>query len=254
MKRLIHRSAVALCLLLLGTALVAQQQSRTLFAYVGAGIKDPIIDLAEQYEQQTDVRIQMTFNNMGSLLSQLQLAKTGDIFIPGGMPFLRKAADAGLILKISRPVAYHVPVIIVPMDNPKGISSVKDLSRPGVKLILPDQKATALGISIFKVFDKLGISDAVRKNVLSFVETPEKVIVTLRLGQGDAGVVDYSALVRENDSFKIVEIDPSINEVEAIPCAVLTCSQQQDAASDFMRFVEREGPAAFAKFGFKTSP
>lgn len=240
--------------LVCSTGLPAQQRPTSLFAYVGAGIKDPIIALAAQYERQTGVKIEMTFNNMGILLNQLELSKTGDIFLPGGMPFLRKADKAGLVLETSRPMAYQVPTIIVPKGNPAGITGVRDLARPGLRLILPDPRATALGISIFKVFDKLGITEAVQKNVLAFVETPEKVIVAMRLGQGDAGIVDYSATFREGHTFTTVEIDPSVNVVEEIPCAVLNCSAHKETALDFMRFAEREGPAAFAKYGFKTSP
>jgi molybdate transport system substrate-binding protein len=243
-----------LAALVCSTGLLAKGQTTSLFAYVGAGIKDPVIALAARYERQTGVKIEMTFNNMGTLLNQLELSKAGDLFIPGGMVFIRKALQAGLILETSRPIAYHVPVIIVPKNNPLGIRSIQDLARPGVKLILPDRKATALGISIFKVFDRLGITASVDKNILSFVETPEKVVVAMRLGQGDAGIVDYSATFRDTDRFKIIEIDPSVNEVEAIPCAVLGCSGKKEAALDFMRFAEKEGPAAFAEYGFKTHP
>jgi molybdate transport system substrate-binding protein len=251
---LISRSRGIVAALIMSAAAFAQAQPATLFAYVGAGIKEPVIALVDEYQKKTGVKVEMTFNNMGSLLSQLQLSKSGDLFIPGGMPFVQKATAAGLIAETSKPMAYHVPVIVVPKGNPGGIATIRDLARPGVKLVLPDRKATALGISAFKVFDKLGISSAVETNVLSYAETPEKVLIALKMGQGDAGIADFSATTRDRDVFDIIDIDASINEVEKIPCAALSCSANKDAAHAFMLFAEKEGPAFFAKYGFRVEP
>jgi len=245
------RLALAAAVLWLAAALGAQTR---LFAYVGAGIREPVAAMAEEYQKRTGVVIEMTFNNMGSLLSQLLLAKTGDLFIPGGMSFVRKAQAAGLIAEIGEPMAYHVPAIVVPKSNPAKVASIADLAKPGVRLVLPDRKATALGISAFEVFDKLGIAGAVEKNVLGFLETPDKVLVAIEMGQGDAGIVDYNVTFRDRDKVSVIDIDPAVNEVEKIPCTVLSCSSDRAAAAAFLRFAEREGPAFFAKSGFKVEP
>ncbi len=230
---------------------VADTSKPTLFAYVGAGIKDPVTELAAIYEQKTGIKIEMTFNNVGGLYSQLELSKKGDIFIPGGMPFLAKAKQAGYILAMAGPLAYHVPVIITPKGNPAKISGVADLAKPGVKLVLPDTKATAIGASAYKVFNKLGISGEIEKNILALMETPMKVTAALLMGQGDAGIVEYSDAVKNKAKLEMVMIDPSLNAIDEIPCAVLSFTTQKDAAKAFMEFAKTEGPAVFERYGFK---
>jgi molybdate transport system substrate-binding protein len=234
------------------TVAMAEASKPTLFAYVGAGLKDPVTELSAMYEQKTGVKVEMTFNNVGGLYSQLELSKKGDIFIPGGMPFLAKAKQAGYILEMAGPLAYHVPVIITPKGNPAKISSVVDLAKPGVKLVLPDTKATAIGASALKVFNKLGISKEIEKNTLALMETPMKVTAALLMGQGDAGIVEYSDAVKNSAKLEMIMIDPSQNSIDEIPCAVLSFSSQKDAAEAFMEFAKTEGPAVFAKYGFKT--
>jgi molybdate transport system substrate-binding protein len=229
----------------------APEGKGSLFAYVGAGLKEPATELAQQYEQKTGVKVEMNFNNSGSLLSQLETMKKGDIYMPGGMPYVEQAKQKGYVDKVVGPVAYHVPVIAVPKGNPKKIEKIQDLAKPGVKLILPEKEATALGKSAFVMFDKLGISKDVEKNVLSYVETAPKIPAVLMMGQGDAGIAEYSNISRNLEKLDLIEIDPAINMVEEIPCATLKSSTQKEEAEKFLEFVRTEGPAAFAKYGFK---
>lgn len=250
-KKLLLLGLIGICLCI-PCITAADSGKPALFAYVGAGIREPVIELGEMYEQKTGVKVEMTFNNSGALLSQMELNRQGDIFLPGAMFFVEQAAQKGFISESVGPIAYHVPVVITPKNNPARITGIKDLARPGVQIILPDKKATALGKSAFKIFDRLGITTEVEKNILAYVETPSKLIAAMLMGQGQAGIVDYHALVNYKDQLQIIEIDPAINEIEELPCAVLTFSTQKETARDFLQFVQVEGPAVFAKHGFKT--
>ncbi len=223
-----------------------------LFAYVGANLKDPVSELAQMYEEKTGVNVEMTFNNAGTLVNQIEMMKKGDIYIPGGMSYVEKAGQGGHIAEIDGPLAYHTPVIITPKGNPANISKVQDLALPGVKLVMPDKEATAIGKTAFKTFEKLGITGAVESNVLTYVETPAKVVATITMGQGDAGIVEYSNSSKNKDKLDIIEIDPAVNITDQIPCASLVYSTQKEQARDFLDFMKDEGPAIFEKHGFKT--
>jgi molybdate transport system substrate-binding protein len=226
---------------------------KTLFVYVGAGIKEPVVELATMYEKKTGTSVQMTFNNSGALVSQLSISETGDVFMPGSLSFIEKAKSQGFISAVTPAIAYHVPVIVVPAGNPAGIKSIRDFAKPGIHLVLPDKEGTALGKSAFAIFKKLGISADVEKNILSYGETPQKVISSLLMGLGDAGIVDFSNTMKFKGKLETIVIDPSINEIEILPCAVLSCTKDAAAANEFMNFVMKEGPAVFTKYGFKTA-
>lgn len=226
-------------------------QPETLTAYVGANLKNPVTDLANAYEAKTGVKVEMVFNNSGALLSQLATAKSGDICMPGGMPFIEMAKQKGHLEEVLGPIAYHTPVMITPKGNPQNIQSVEDLAKPGVKLVIPDKAATAIGKTAYKIFGKLGITADVEKNILVSMESPAKVLAAITMGQGNVGIVEYSNTVEAKDKIDIVEIDSKINEIEEIPIALLTYSEKKETAKNFMQFVIENGPAAFAKYGFK---
>ncbi len=223
-----------------------------LFAYVGANLKDPVSEIGELYEQKTGTKVEMTFNNAGMLLNQLENMKKGDIYIPGGMPFMEAAKERGHISEVMGPVAIHTPVIITPSGNPAAITTIEDLAKPGIKLVLPDKEATAIGRTVFKIFDRLGITEAIETNVQTCMETPAKVVATILLGQGDAGIVEYSNTFKEREKIDVLEISPEINITEEIPVCLLKYSMYQAEARDFMDFAVQEGPEVLSKYGFKT--
>lgn len=253
---------VCLCLLMIaGCASQASQaeqkpeqpaETKTLFAYIGANLKDPVTELAESYKQKTGVEVELTFNNSGALLNQVETMKKGDIYMPGGMPFVEQAKQKGHIDQVAGPVAVHTPVIITPKGNPAGIQTVEDLAKNDVKLVLPDKEATALGKTAFKVFDKANLTDKIEKNVIAYLETPAKVVVAITMGQGSAGIVEYSNTFKDREKIEVVEIDESINMLEEIPVASLVYASDKELAKDFIDYVHENGPAVFAKYGFKT--
>lgn len=229
-----------------------QDEPITLFAYVGANLKNPVSELAESYENETGVKVELTFNNSGALLNQVDTMKKGDIYMPGGMPFVDQAKDKGFIDQVMGPIAYHTPVIITPKGNPANIKSIDDLANAGVELVIPDKDATAIGKTAYKIFNKIGKKDEIEKNIIANLETPAKVLAAITMGQGNAGIVEYSNTFADKDNIEVIEIDSSVNEIQEIPIASLVYSENKDAALAFMKYVQENGPAVFGKYGFKT--
>jgi molybdate transport system substrate-binding protein len=78
--------------------------------------------------------------------------------------------------------------VLVPRSNPANISSVYDLRRSGVKVVIGD-RSVPVGVYTRRVLDTLGITDDVMRNVVS-QETDVKGIVTkVATGEADAGFV-----------------------------------------------------------------
>jgi len=224
----------------------------TLLAYVGGQLKDPFEQLAAMYQEKTGVEIQVIFNNCGFLLGQVQTTRRGDVFIAGSTIFVKKARQKGAVAEVSPPLAYHVPVIVTPKGNPAGIAGVRDLARPGVRLLMPDPRATAIGMDAVKTFDKLGIAAGVRKNTIACLATPSQALAAMLMGQGNAAVVSYNAILRAEGKIHVVRIDPKVNMVGTVHCVVLSFSKHLNQAKDFSAFLAENGPRVFTAYGFRT--
>jgi molybdate transport system substrate-binding protein len=229
-------------------------QKPTLLAYVGAQLKGPVQRLGEMYQKKTGVKVQMIFNNSGFLLAQLETSRRGDIYIPGSLPFAQKAQRKGIVTAVTKTLAYHVPVIVTPKGNPAGITGVRDLTKPGVKLLMPDSRATAIGADAMKTFNKLGITAQVKQNTVASLPTPAAALAAMLMGQGNAAVVSYNAIVKGKEKIHLVRIDPKVNVVGTVHCVVLSFSKHPSQAKDFAAFLTESGPQVFAEYGFPTKP
>ncbi len=143
--------------------LAAAASAETLIVYSGAGLMHPMDDLKARFEKaHPGVSIQMVYGGSGELFGMIATRKAGDVFIPGAQKYIEDAIANGFVTKESaRNLCYHVPVILVPADNPGKVEEIADLSRKGLRVGLADEKAAAIGKVSKEILDKNQITEAV---------------------------------------------------------------------------------------------
>ena len=224
----------------------------SLFVYSGAGLKKPMNEIGKAFTEKTGINVEYNFAGAGALVSQMELSRKGDVFVSGGTPDYRIARDKGLVGEPGY-VAYHVPIIAFQKGNPKNITSVDDLARPGLKLALGGVESTAIGKAGDILFEKHGIRDAVEKNVVLRAPTINEVVIAMEMGTADAALLTLDSVNPETmDTIDLAQED-SLTLI--VPIGPTTFTTQPDAARQFVAFVTSdEGKAFFAKHGFPTYP
>lgn len=224
----------------------------SLFVYSGAGLKKPMNEIGKAFTEKTGINVEYNFAGAGALVSQMELSRKGDVFVSGGTPDYRIARDKGLVGEPGY-VAYHVPIIAFQKGNPKNITSVDDLARPGLKLALGGVESTAIGKAGDILFEKHGIRDAVEENVVLRAPTINEVVIAMEMGTADAALLTLDSINPETmDTIDLVQED-SLTLI--VPIGPTTFTTQPDAARQFVAFVTSdEGKAFFAKHGFPTYP
>ncbi len=224
----------------------------SILVYAGAGLKAPLDEIGTLFTEKTGIAVQYNYGGAGTLVSQMNLTKKGDVFMPGSTVEFKTAKSQGLVNQ-STLVAYHVPVIAVQKGNPKNITTLADFARPGLKVALGDANATAIGKAGAKMFAALNISAAVEKNVVSRTPTINELTVIMQTGQADAAVLTLDQY--DAKTMDMITIPLSQNVVLITPIGATTFSKNTDAANQFVSFVASdEGKAIFAKHGFPTYP
>ena len=224
----------------------------SILVYAGAGLKAPLDEIGPLFTEKTGIAVQYNYGGAGTLVSQMNLTKKGDVFMPGSTTEFKTAKSQGLVNE-SKLVAYHIPVIAVQKGNPKNITTLADFARPGLKVALGDANATAIGKASTKMFAALNISAAVEKNVVSRTPTINELTVIMQTGQADAAVLTLDQY--DAKTMDMITIPLSQNVVLITPIGATTFSQNTDAANQFVSFVASDdGKAIFAKHGFVTYP
>ena len=229
-------------------------ESKTIMVYSGAGMLKPMDEIGTLFEQKYGVTVNYNYGGSNTLLSQIELTQQGDVYMPGATMYIEKAKEKGFV-DYEQLVAYHIPVIAVPEGNPANITSLNDLAKPGVKVVLGDAKAAACGKIANKILEKNGIFDAVDANVIARTATVNELVVSTCMGTADASIIWKASLVRTEEETDIIEIPKEQNIIKVIPIGTLTFSENKDMAKQFVDFVASDkGREVFEKHGFTTYP
>jgi len=234
--------------------------SETLLMYAGSASKPPTEEAIQVFEQKTGIKVEVTFGGSGKVLSQMKLAKQGDLYFPGSSDYMEKAKkDGDVIPETEELIAYLVPAINVQAGNPKNVQTLKDLTQPGLKVAIANPEGVCVGLYAVEIIEG-GLTPAEKtafeENLLNYTESCEKTATAISLEEVDA-VLGWSVF-QDWDPAKIqtVALDKSqIPRIGYIPIAVASYTTKQAAAQQFIDFlVSEEGQAIFAKYGYFTTP
>jgi len=226
------------------------QSEKSLLVYSGAGLSKPMTEIGKAFEKQTGVKVTYNFAGSAQLLSQMELSKEGDVFIPRDVVDMEKAKSKGFVSEYKK-VVYHIPVIGVPKGNPAQIGTLADLAKPGVKVIIGDEKACAIGKMALKIFTKNNLWSDVEKNVVVRDATLNEVVVHTAMKQGDASIITEDCAINAKD-IDYISIPEEQNVIEIVPIGALGFSKETELAQQFVDFVASDaGKAIYKKHGFK---
>jgi molybdate transport system substrate-binding protein len=228
-----------------------------LVAFVGSASKPPSLEAKETFEKlHPDIILDMTFGGSGTLLNQMILEETGDIYMPGSDDYMERAEEKQAVAPETRSiVAYLIPTICVQHGNPKGIHSLADLARPGIVVGLAEAGAVCLGDVADEILRSADLEEQVKKNVITYARSCEQTQQLVQLGEVDA-VIGWDAFKHwAPDQIDIVDIAPEHLRVRNIPVAVSVYSKNREAAQKYIDFLTSDGgKAIFGAHGYSVEP
>ncbi len=258
------RSGISLAVMLAACGIGCRQEPPSspeakgrpsLMLFCGAGIQLPVAELAKAFSEESNCRIEADYAGSEVLFSRIKLKQKGDLYMPGDRSYVDMAAEAGLV-ESSTPVCYFVPTILVVKGNPKKITSLRDLTRKGVRLGLGDAKACAIGRQVKKIFAKNSIPWAdVEKNLVFQSLTVNELGVQIQTGSLDAVIVWDAVAKQYLRHGELVAIPPAQNVISMVTIAVLRFSERKDLARRFAEYAASDrGQAIFRRHNYRVDP
>ena len=245
---------LSLCFLVLmltiGCSKKGTQQKTTEFVILcGSSFVPPTDQLCSEFKTQTGIETVRTVGGSEDLLPHVKAKIKGDIFITHD-PYLDYTSQADA-LEDDVQVGFVAPVLVVQKGNPKGIKSIEDLTREGLKVALTDPQYSTAGEMVFALLEKKGIKDAVLKNVENRLTKGHSNIGTFLKTQAvDAGIMWNGVAHTFADSLDIIKTPYEYEEEIRVHIMGLSYTKQPEALEQFMEFVRKRGPAIFAEHGY----
>lgn len=222
-----------------------------LLVYCAAALKPAVEKAAHEFEAETGRRVQIQFGGSGTLLSNLRIAKQGDLFIAAD-DFYLQAARSNQLVAETIPLARMSPVLAVAKGNPKQIRNLEDLERGDVRLALPNPETAAIGRLARERLMAQGRWQSLSSRAVALKPTVNDLANDLKLGSADAAIV-WDATVRQYPELEAVPGE-FLGSVESeISASVLAFSLQPAEALQLARFLgsPQRGVPHFERFGFR---
>lgn len=235
----------------------AAPQELTVFA--AASLTDAFNELAEAFEAQHDgVQVALNFAGSSQLAAQLNEGAAADIFASANPLQMQAVVGAGRIVPGSEKLfVSNRLTVIVPADNPAGITALEDLAQPGVHLILAVE-----GVPVRQYTDEIvatfpaDFQESFYANLVSEEDNVRQAAAKIALGEADAGIV-YTSDVTPDIASQVqqITIPEAQNVVASYPIAPLADAPAPELAQRFIDFVlSHEGQAILARWGFGPPP
>jgi len=251
----------AACGELSDTNSVKNLRKQELTIYAAASLAEAFTRLGEVFESShPNVEVVISFAGSQQIAQQLSQGAPGDLFASANAKQMENVISAGRVMSgADQELIQNQLMIILPGDNPGEIAGVRDLIKPGLRLILAD-KTVPVGLYSQEMLERanqqIGFGEDYKEkvlgNVVSYEENVRAVLTKITLGEADAGIVYVSdAAGAQGEDIRMIPIPEEINVTASYYIAPLRDSSEKDLGLDFIALVlSPEGQDILNGYGF----
>jgi molybdate transport system substrate-binding protein len=215
----------------------------TLQVFAAASLTEVFDEIAQDFEAANPgTNVEFNFAGSSDLATQITEGAPADVFASANEKQMDAVGDAVTDPQL---FATNTLTIVVPQDNPAGITGLQDLTNAGVKLVIcapevPCGAATVTleeneGVTLAPVSEESNVTDVLGK---------------VASGEADAGIVYVTDIARAA-GVKSVDLQGAAKVVSAYPIGTLGASEHPDEAQAFVDWVLSDaGQATLAEYGF----
>ena len=239
--------------LILVTTPNAQSSPKRMMIFSGAASKPATEEAVRIFQERYGIPIDVVFGGSGFILSQMKLAKRGDLYFPGSSDFMEMAKKEGLVFRESeKMLVYLIPAINVQKGNPKRIGSLKDLTKDGIRIAIANPEMVCVGTYAVEIIEKNlnpFEKEKFKKNLVTYTESCEKTANVISLKAVDAVLGWRVFQYWDPERIETIYLRPEeIPRIGYIPIAISKFTRDKALAQKFIDFLlSSHGKSVFRK-------
>jgi molybdate transport system substrate-binding protein len=225
--------------------------------FAASSLKDAFGEIGGVVRTRGIEKVTFSFAGSQALAAQLSQGARADVFASADTANMAAAAEGGAIVSGTEKVLLtnKLVAITAPGVGTK-VSSLEDLGKPGLKVVLA-APSVPVGRYSLQVLDKLSadpkygadFGKRVEANVVSREDNVRQVVAKVQIGEADAGIVYVTDVSRDNVGK--IDIPDAYNVIARYYIAPVKDSPNSQGGQQFIDFVlSDEGRAILAKYGF----
>ncbi|MFZ0545797.1 MAG: molybdate ABC transporter substrate-binding protein [Candidatus Promineifilaceae bacterium] len=242
-----------------GNSSSSSGKTQEITVFAASSLTDAFNELADAFQTQSEgIHVVLNYAGSSQLAAQLNEGVAADVFASANPTQMQAAIESGRIEAGTEELfVSNRLTIVVPADNPAGITSLEDLTKPGVQLILAVE-----GVPVRQYTDDIvGLMSADFQthffaNLVSEEDNVRQVSAKVALGEADAGIV-YTSDVTPDIANQVqqIAIPDAQNVIATYPIASIIDAANPELAQIFIDFVlSPEGQTILSRWGFGPPP
>lgn len=178
--------------------------------FAGSVNRRAIESTVKAFQQREGVTVNTVYNGCGILTGQMRTIHQGQT--GSGFPDIYMACDRYYLENVKDwfqedlNVSSASLVIAVPKGNPAGIKTLKDLTRPGVKVAVGQPEQCTIGVLTEKLLQAEGVHDQVMKNVVTRAPSSSLLVPSVSTGSADAAIAYKTDTLAEQDKIEVIPL------------------------------------------------
>jgi molybdate transport system substrate-binding protein len=232
----------------------------TLNVFAAASLQAAFTKIGTQFHTaHPNVTTDFNFGGSDALAAEINQGGPADVFASANTTQMNVVVKAGGIDGSAvKTMAHNRLVVVLPKNNPANISTLQDLAKPGIKVVLAAHTVPAGQYAL--VFLQNASKDPsfgssyqanVLKNVVSYEADVKSVLAKVSLGEADAGIVYTTDALTAASTTTTVTIPDTLNVIALYPIGVVKATTNASVAQQFVDYVNgSDGQAVLAQYGF----
>ncbi|MEU1662268.1 molybdate ABC transporter substrate-binding protein [Streptomyces sparsogenes] len=215
--------------------------------FAAASLKESFTTLRERFEKEhPDTKVTFSFGGSDSLAASITGGAPADVFAAASPKTMKIVTDKGDAVGTPATFVRNQLEIATLPGNPDKVSSLKDLTRSRLKVVLCD-KTVPCGAAAQKALDAGGL----KLTPVSYEQDVKSALNKVVLKEADAAVVYKTDVKSAGDKVEGVEFPESAKAVNDYPIALLKNARNAEVAKAFIALVRSaEGQKVLGGAGF----
>lgn len=229
------------------SASASDKLSGTVTVFAAASLKESFTTLGKEFEKQhPGTKVTFSFGGSDSLAASITGGAPADVFAAASPKTMKIVTDAGDGSGTPATFVRNQLEIATLPGNPDKISSLKDLTRSSLKVVLCD-KEVPCGAAAQKALDASGL----KLTPASYEQDVKSALTKVELKEADAAVVYRTDVKAAGDKVEGVEFPESADAVNDYPITLLKDAPNADASKAFIALVQSaQGQKVLTGAGF----
>lgn len=221
--------------------------SGAISVFAAASLTDSFKALGASFQAaHAGVTVQFNFAGTPTLVTQIEQGAQADVLASADTTNMDKLKADGFSVGTPQVFAHNQLEIVVAPGNPKGITGLADLAKPGL-IYISEAATVPAGKYSLQALAKAGVTVTPKS-----LETDVKFVVSkIELGEADAGIVYTTDVKAAGSKVQGVPIPAADNVVATYPLVAVRGTKNSAVTDAFIAYVlSATGQSTLGSFGF----